>query len=46
MAYLLIGGLWIIFSDKILLLLVNDSVSLTQLQTFKGWFYVTITSTG
>lgn len=43
MAYLLIGGLWIIFSDKILLLLVNDSVSLTQLQTFKGWFYVVVT---
>lgn len=42
--YLLIGGLWILFSDKILYLLINDSSRLSQFQTYKGWFYVIITA--
>lgn len=42
-AYLIIGGLWIIFSDKILQNLFTDIEMLTRVQTFKGWFYVIIT---
>ncbi|WP_321998093.1 HAMP domain-containing sensor histidine kinase [Draconibacterium orientale] len=42
--YLLIGGLWIIFSDRFLLTLTQDQKLLTQFQTYKGWFYVVATS--
>ncbi len=42
-AYLIIGGLWIIFSDKILQNLFSDINMLTKVQTYKGWFYVGIT---
>lgn len=43
LAYLLVGGLWILFSDKALHYFIKDTANLTQLQTFKGWFYVLIT---
>ena len=43
LAYLLIGGLWILFSDKALQYFVTDTAYITQLQTFKGWFYVLLT---
>lgn len=43
-AYLVIGGLWILFSDQILFLFINDSNLLTHFQTFKGWFYVLATA--
>jgi hypothetical protein len=42
-AYLILGGLWIIFSDRILQNLITDIHILTRVQTFKGWFYVIIT---
>ena len=42
--YLLIGGFWIIFSDKFLLTITGDRELLTELQTYKGWFYVATTS--
>ncbi|NCB08699.1 MAG: hypothetical protein EOM73_11095, partial [Bacteroidia bacterium] len=42
--YLLIGGSWIIFSDKILHYFITDDIVLTQMQTFKGWFYVVVTA--
>ena len=42
--YLLIGGLWILFSDKILYLLINENSRLSEFQTYKGWFYVIITA--
>lgn len=42
-AYLIIGGLWIIFSDKISQNLFSDINMLTKVQTYKGWFYVGIT---
>ena len=42
--YLVIGGLWILFSDKFLLTISNDQELLTELQTYKGWFYVATTS--
>jgi signal transduction histidine kinase/ActR/RegA family two-component response regulator len=42
--YILIGGIWIIFSDKILNYFIRDPDLLTSIQTFKGWFYVLITA--
>jgi signal transduction histidine kinase len=44
LAYLLIGGLWILFSDRVILLFVSDPISISQLQTYKGWFYVAVTA--
>ena len=43
-AYLIIGSIWIIFSDKLLNSIIGDKNLLTQLQTYKGWFYVIITA--
>ncbi|MFO7864770.1 MAG: ATP-binding protein [Salinivirgaceae bacterium] len=42
-AYILIGSLWIIFSDKLLNSIIADSTHITEVQTYKGWFYVLIT---
>ncbi len=42
--YAIVAGLWIIFSDKILLLFVQDSAAITDLQTAKGWFFVLSTA--
>lgn len=43
--YLIIGSLWILLSDKILELDENASAaSISDLQTVKGWFYVTATA--
>lgn len=42
--YLLLGGAWILFTDRILMSLVDDPERLTEIQTFKGWFYVVITA--
>lgn len=44
LAYLIIGGAWIIFSDILLDFFVKNKNSLTALQTYKGWFYVVITA--
>jgi len=41
--YMFFGALWIIASDKILLLLNFEARFLTQIQTYKGWFFVIIT---
>jgi signal transduction histidine kinase/CheY-like chemotaxis protein len=41
--YLLIGCLWILFSDRFLELMTSDATMITRLQTYKGWFYVLIT---
>lgn len=41
--YVIFGGLWILFSDKLILLFVDDVKSMTQIQTYKGWFYVLAT---
>jgi PAS domain S-box-containing protein len=41
--YLVLGFLWILFSDRILEQLVDDPATLTQFQTYKGWFYVLVT---
>ena len=42
--YALLGGFWILFSDRLLALFVADALALTRLQTFKGWFYVAATA--
>lgn len=42
--YLIFGILWILFSDKILDLLVADDSLLTKFQTFKGSFFIIVTS--
>ena len=41
--YLIVGGLWIIFSDSALSNLISDIDILTRAQTYKGWFYVVVT---
>ena len=41
--YLLAGGLWIIFSDYVLFKIVKSADTISELQTYKGWFYVAIT---
>ena len=43
LAYLLIGGAWILFSDRIVKTLIHDVDHLTSIQTYKGWFYVLMT---
>lgn len=42
--YLIAGLLWILFSDRILLLFTDNPAVLTQLQTYKGWFFIALTS--
>ena len=43
--YFLIGFLWILFSDQFLLSIGQSENSITILQTYKGWFFVSITAT-
>jgi len=38
--YILIGGLWILYSDMFVSNLTKDPELITQIQHFKGWFYV------
>jgi PAS domain S-box-containing protein len=42
--YAVTGGLWILFSDRILSFLTADPEILTQFQTYKGWFFVAVTA--
>jgi diguanylate cyclase (GGDEF)-like protein/PAS domain S-box-containing protein len=42
--YAILGFLWILFSDKLLALFVQDPVHYATMQTYKGWLYVTLTS--
>jgi signal transduction histidine kinase len=44
MLYLALGFLWILFSDQFIYLTVKSADSITILQTYKGWFFVVITS--
>ncbi|MCX4188742.1 putative bifunctional diguanylate cyclase/phosphodiesterase [Methylophaga sp. OBS3] len=44
LAYAVFSGLWIIFSDRVIEFLADDINVLSQLQTFKGLFFVTLTS--
>lgn len=43
--YLLVGGLWVMFSDWFISWVIGDpTMLLTHLQTFKGWAFVLITA--
>jgi signal transduction histidine kinase/CheY-like chemotaxis protein len=42
--YVIVGSLWIVFSDKLLSYFIREPDMITRLQTFKGWFYVLITA--
>ena len=42
--YALAGGLWILFSDRIVQATVKDPNTLSLVQTYKGWFYVAVTA--
>ncbi|NBC82366.1 MAG: response regulator [Bacteroidetes bacterium] len=42
--YASVGFVWIYTSDYILYFFTNDAEKVTQLQTYKGWFYVTGTA--
>ena len=44
LAYLFLGGVWIIFSDKLLYLIIENANLLTEIQTYKGWFFVFVTA--
>ncbi|MFA8434887.1 MAG: sensor histidine kinase [Marinifilaceae bacterium] len=41
--FILVGVLWILYSDKAILYLEQDIEMLTRLQTFKGWLFVLMT---
>jgi signal transduction histidine kinase len=43
LGYLIVGGLWILFSDKLANSMTDDQQLLTMIHMFKGWFYVLIT---
>ena len=42
--YAVIGGLWIVFSDSVLSMLVTDPEMITRLSMYKGWAYVLVTA--
>jgi len=42
--YFFIGFLWILFSDMFIQSMAGSSNSITVLQTYKGWFFVSITA--
>lgn len=43
-AYAVLGAAWIFFSDRLLKAMGADAATLTELQTYKGWFYVFLTA--
>ncbi|GIM48038.1 hypothetical protein DNHGIG_35870 [Collibacillus ludicampi] len=42
-AYILLAGFWMLFSDYVLLALIDDAESITRFQTLKGWFFILVT---
>jgi hypothetical protein len=42
--YALVGGAWILFSDKLLDFLVDDPAAIIRVSLYKGWFYVAVTA--
>lgn len=42
--YFLFGAAWIFLSDRIIELFTFSNETLTELQTYKGWFFISITS--
>ena len=44
LVYLVIAGLWILFSDKAVAWLFSDPAQIVLVSTVKGWFFVIVTS--
>ncbi len=42
--YLIIAGLWIMVSDRLIIFLFNETESIYFIQTYKGFFFVSVTS--
>jgi PAS domain S-box-containing protein len=42
--YLVLGALWIAFSDQFVLSLVDDPETITAIQTWKGWGFVIVSA--
>jgi signal transduction histidine kinase len=42
--YFVLGFLWILFSDRVILSLSGSTDTITTIQTYKGWFFVSATS--
>ncbi|MFH1915582.1 MAG: response regulator [Pseudomonadota bacterium] len=42
--YAVLGGLWIVLSDRLLWAVAQDLETYAALQTYKGWFYVALTA--
>lgn len=42
--YLLLGGLWILFSDRVATRIATSQQMLTTMSTYKGWGYVLVTA--
>ena len=42
--YAAVGASWILFTDRLVSVWVDDPGTLTQIQTFKGWLYVLVTA--
>lgn len=38
--YMIVGAIWIQYSDQIVLSMIEDPETLTRVQSYKGWFYV------
>lgn len=43
LVYIIFGVIWILFSDHIVRSFVDDVERLSEIQTYKGWFYVLLT---
>jgi len=41
--YIVIGGAWILFSDRVLSVMIKDTHAFMVIQTYKGWLYVFVT---
>lgn len=41
--YIILGALWILFSDQLVIRLTSDPHQIQLLSTYKGWFYVLVT---
>lgn len=44
--YVVFGGLWVLFSDRLLFTFIQDPATQAELQTWKGWLFVLVTGTG
>jgi signal transduction histidine kinase len=42
--YLIFGGVWILFSDKAVMLMTTDPDEMTMWQTYKGWGFIVATA--